>query len=421
MKLLLTMLFIFSFFFLLYSQENRKANKDNPNLSLYLDCQTCDLSYISENLSQASMVTEKAVADVHIMITELAIGGGATRVNIVLSGQKIFGAIRDTISFNLPPDISPDNKRNLHLEKINLGLVPFLMKTPAASRLYLIVSEDGEVEEIKEKDPWKAWVFGLNGMGSIMNQKSYKSYNLNLELNGSKITENFKLESYNRLDYNESQSSYYDFDSSLYQFNFYKRGFFSNNLAVKSLGDHFGIGGIVLVKNDHLNNMSMRMQIGPAIEYNVFSYKKAMQKQFRFLYSPRYELTNYVDTTIFNKTTDRGWSQSLSVMARYYDLWGYLDASIQCSNYLNDFSKYSVGGSIMANIKLYKKLSISVQSSLAMRRDRINQAKGYATLGELISQRREMETDYYFNFSFGIEYRFGSKKFPGANPRFSYF
>ena len=55
-----------------------------------------------------------------------------------------------------------------------------------------------------------------------------------------------------------------------------------------------------------------------------------------------------------------------------------------------------------------------------MYRDRINQPKGYATFDEILTRQKEMSTDYQYNFSFGITYRFGSKKFPPMNPRFSY-
>ena len=162
------------------------------------------------------------------------------------------------------------------------------------------------------------------------------------------------------------------------------------------------------------------MQVGPAIEYNIYPYKEALQKQFRILYSALYEHTNYVDTTIYKKMDDQGWRQNLSIMARFYNKWGYFDASVSGSNYLNDLSRFSVGASLMTNIKIYKRLSVSLFYGMGMYRDRINQAKGFSSLNEVLTRQREMETDYQYNFSFGITYRFGSKFYPPVNPRFGY-
>jgi len=421
MKRILTICIIVTSITVMHSQDSTALLNLNSSLSLYLDCATCDVDYLSENLQLVNFVTQPSSADVHVMVNELTSGNGATSANIILVGQKRFSKLRDTVSFSLPADISPDEKRNMQLDKITLGLVPFIMKTTSANRLLLLVGDVTEVEEYIEKDPWKEWAFELNGMGSMYNQKSYNYININAGLNITKINEQFKLESYNRLDYNESKLSYYDYDSSLYKLNIYQKGFFSNSLVVKSLGDHFGIGGMAILKNDEPNNMDLRLQLGPAIEYNVFAYSEATQKQFRFLYSALYENTSYIDTTIFNRMHDEVWKHNLRILARFNNKWGFVDASVMGSNYLHDFSRYSLGASVMANIRVYKSLSVNFMCGMSMYRDRINQAKGYASLDEILTRQREMETDYQYNFSFGITYRFGSTKFPDVNPRFTYY
>lgn len=80
-----------------------------------------------------------------------------------------------------------------------------------------------------------------------------------------------------------------------------------------------------------------------------------------------------------------------------------------------------MGGFVMSSVRLSKLrgLSINFSGGISMYRDRINQAKGYATLEDIYTSQRTMETDYQVSFSFGISYRFGSKKYPPVNPRFS--
>jgi hypothetical protein len=409
----------------LHAQDSTAVIEPQPVLTVYLDCQGCDVGYLAENLTIATFVTEPAAASVHLMVTQLNTGNGSTAISMIFSGRNRYRAIRDTVSFSVPADLTLEEKRMLQLEKIQLGLVPFIMKTPAANRLLLIVGDGFHHEEKKEKDPWRDWVFDLNGMGSVLAQKNYQSLYLNLGLNVSKITEKLKLESYNYLTYNESSLtySYFDLDTNsdvTIQYNTVQRGFQSSNLAVRSIGHHFGIGGMAIFRSDQPNNMKLRIQAGPAIEFNVYPYKESLQKQFRFLYSIFYEHTEYIEPTIFDKMMDEGWKQNLRVMVRFSNTWGYLDASVLGSAYVEDLDRYSIGASVFSNIRVYRGFSVNFQCGLGMYRDRINQPKGFASFDEILTRQKEMATDYQYNISFGLTYRFGSNKMPPVNPRFSY-
>ena len=88
-------------------------------------------------------------------------------------------------------------------------------------------------------------------------------------------------------------------------------------MVVESDGDHFGIGSIACFRIDPQNNIKFQFKFGPAFEYNLFSYKKASQKQLRFLYSLNCEITKYMDTTIYDKMQDNLYSHDLSIMFMY--------------------------------------------------------------------------------------------------------
>ncbi len=411
----------------LSAQDSTTAHAGGGSINLFLDCTSCDGNYLAEHLTVANFVTEPAAADVHLIVTRISSGNGSAATSMVFAGRKRFFALRDTIVFNMAPEMTLEETRLLYLEKIQLGLVPFLMKTAAAGRLMLLIGDGFLFEDGTglQKDPWRDWMFELNGMGSMINQKSYQTYNLNLGLNVSRITGKFKLESYSYLDYNESRISYSYFDPDAYadttiHYNICQRGFHSSNLLVASVGKHFGLGGVALVKSDHPNNLGLRAQAGPAIEYNVFPYKESLQKQFRIMYSVLYEHNEYLEPTIFDKMIDDGWKQNLRIMARFSNTWGYLDAAVAGSSYLHDPEKYSLGASMYGDIRVFKGVSVNFMCGLSMYRDRINQPKGIASLDEILSSQKEMATDYQYNFRFGVSYRFGSKKLPPVNPRFSY-
>ena len=425
MKRILITLTILMTTVVLPAQDSTTVDDHRRKIKIFLDCMSCDTDYLSENLSVVSFVTEPSVADIHLIVSQMSTGSGSIATSMVFAGKKRFQNLRDTVTFSTAPEMTLEEKRMLYLEKMQLGLVPYIMKTENAGRLMLLIGDAFYQEEAEERDSWRDWVFELTGMGSVFNQKNYENYNLNLGLNITRINERYKLESYNMFDYNESKFRYSYFDSLLnneetIHYNSVQRGFMSNNLFVRNLGDHFGVGGIAMIRSDHPNNMSLRVQTGPAIEYNIFPYDESLQKQFRFMYSVLYEHTEYLEPTIFDKMVDDGWKQRLTIMARFSNTWGYLDAAVSGSAYVEDINKYAIGANLFGSVRLFKGVSATISCGLDMYRDRINQAKGFASFNEILTRQKEMATDYQYNFSVGISYRFGSKKLPPVNPRFRY-
>lgn len=73
---------------------------------------------------------------------------------------------------------------------------------------------------------------------------------------------------------------------------------------MKSLGNHCGIGGYAAFGKSEYSNLDFQMILGPAIEFNLFSYEDATSRQFTILYSVMYEHTNYKKLTIYDKMHD---------------------------------------------------------------------------------------------------------------------
>ncbi|MCD4683043.1 MAG: hypothetical protein K8R86_07145 [Bacteroidales bacterium] len=387
-------------------------------LKIFLDCESCDMDYFRENFTIVNYVREPLLSDVQIQVTTQTTGSGGVKYNFIFLGRKRYKSLNDTLVFSLSPDHTPDESRKVMLEKLQIGLVPYIMKTAYADRIVLVVDNVKGDPEIK-KDPWKNWMFDVFGSGSLFSERYTKSYNLFSNLYISKITSKIKIESQNTLAYAESHINNYPVnDTTYYSSHLYQRSFLSRSLFVKSLGDHFGIGGIAVFRTDHQYNIDFQVKAGPAIEYNVFKYKDASQKQLRFLYSLDYEHTNYADTTIYNKTNDYLYTHNLRIMFRYMKPWGYFNGSLYGSNYLNDFLLFSIGGNALTSIRIFRGLSFNIGFGLNMYRNQIALRKGEASPEEMITSQRQMETDYSYNISFGLSFSFGSIFNNSVNPRF---
>ena len=332
-------------------------------LNIYIDCDNCDQQYFKENFTIVNYVRDRKESDVHIIITDMRTGGGGTEFSLQFIGHDKYNSLTDTVVYSLPTNYTDEEERSSLLKHIQLGLVPYIMKTAYSDKLELSINSNLETE--KEKDPWKSWVFRIsaNGWGNI--EKSYTSFNVYSGVSIQKVTPEIKIESNLHSNYEESKYRLYEDDSLVYSNNTYQRSYRFSNLIVKSIGNHFGVGGFFNIRNSTYQNLELKVNVNPAIEYNVFSYEEATSKQLRFLYSVGYSHFNYIDTTIYDKTQEGLFNQELRIMFKYVADWGSIDASISGSNYLNDFSLYSVRSFLGTEIRIFKACRLSFGVALA--------------------------------------------------------
>jgi hypothetical protein len=326
----------------------------------------------------------------------------------------------DTVEFFLPPEISYEEERFAILNKIKLSLVYYMIKTPLGDRIEIVINEDKEIKarEMPE-DPWRDWVFDLSFAGNISGNKSNFSYCLMNKLYISKITPKIKYESSNMVNYEEEHFKLFDGDSLIFLSRLTSRSFSSNNLIVKGLGEHGGMGGMAYVINSTYKNLDLQVGAGPAIEGNLYKYSQASNKQLRLIYSLFYEYNNYTDRTINNRMSDDHFRNELYVIFRKIGTWGYVDLSLNAKTYLKEISKCSVSANAFANINLPKSIFLNMGMSMGLHRDQISLRQEGISVDQMLIGQRELETSYSYHFNFGISYRFGSKYNNYVNPRFS--
>ncbi len=383
-------------------------------LKVFLNCESCDLNYLRENFTLVNYVREPGMSDVQVFVTSQTTGSGGVSYNLIFFGQKRYKSLNDTLNFSIQPNLTQEEYRTEMLEKMKIGLAPYIMKTAYADRISMVV-DNIERDTDSEKDPWKSWMFDIYASGTLSEQKNMSSYHIFSNLYIRKITPDMKFESNNFFAYDKTKLT---LSSDGTTFNTQQKSFMSKNLYVESIGDHMGIGSMASFRIDPRNNIKYQFKIGPAFEYNLFSYKEASQKQLRFLYSLNCEITNYMDRTIYNKTQDNLYSHDLRVMFMYLMPWGYVNGSVHGSNYLNDVSLYSIGGSASANVRVAKGLFFNVGFGLNMYRNQIWLRGGEANWADVLLNQRAMETDYSYDINFGLTFSFGSLFNNTVNPRF---
>jgi hypothetical protein len=187
---------------------------------------------------------------------------------------------------------------------------------------------------------------------------------------------------------------------------------------VKSLSDHWSVGGSFRVGSSSYSNQKFGFNVMPGIEFDVFPYSESTRRQLRVLYSAGFKREHYRDTTIYDKIRDNLWVHSLETSYEVVQKWGSIDCSLEYANYLHDWSKNNLSFNGYLNLRIAKGLSLSFGGGASLIHDQLSLVKANLSYDEILLQRRQMATNYEYFTSFGITYTFGSIYNNVVNPRF---
>ena len=399
------------------------AAQDGSRLTTFVDCQGyvpgCDQDFFQTEIGFARFVRDPADAAVYVLVVDEDTGGGGERYTLLFEGRR--GAARgrrDTLVTSTPPGASDDAQRRALLGRLSLGLAGFASRTGLADRLavtYAAPSAETPEGAEPERDPWNSWVFRVNSSGFFQGQSQSKSGNLFGSFSASRVTEEFKVSVRPRASFNFSTFELSDGET----FTTDNASYGLNAGAVKSLGPHWSAGGRLDLSRNTFSNIDGRVEVGPAVEYNIYPYSESTQRQLRLFYTVGLQAIAYQDTTIFLETSEVLGQHQLGVAAEFAQPWGSVDLFSSASQYLgaDRFDKYnlSVGGGV--DLRLLRGLSLRVSGNYNFVRDQIGLRQQRASDGEILTNQFELATGYQYFASVGLSYSFGSIFNQVVNPR----
>ena len=396
-----------------YSQNSisgvEKLKEKAPKV--FIDCRRCDINYIRDEITFVNYVRDKFEADIYVLITEEQTGGGGQKYTLTFMGQNEFSNIEHTLTYISYKTNTWDETRRGLVETLKRGLFPFMLKTPLNE--YFSINFRRKLQPTAVKDKWNFWVFSLSLDGDIDGEKYRSSRSIELNFSANRVTPDLKIRMGISGEFDEREFKYEDetIISTYKDFNF-------SALGVKSIGEHWSIGGWLEVSSSTYSNLKALYTIAPAIEFNLFPYEISTRRQLRFLYKIGYNFANYLEETIYFKTSETLFSESLSIIAEVREPWGSVSASIEGSHYFHDFSKNRLTFWGFLSFRIFKGLSIYVRGRYERIRDQLSLPIEEATLEEILLRRRELETGYEYSLSIGINFTFGSIFTNVVNPRF---
>ena len=395
-----------------YAQTEQNIRKDA--LKIFVDCNFCDLDFIKREITFVNFVRDSKEAQVHILSTRQNAGNGGKEYSFIFLGQQKFINKNDTLSFVSMADNTADEIREKQVKFIKLGLIQYASHTELAKYLDINYIDNNSENSDIVTDKWNSWVFKLNSQTWLRGESSYSNFYLWSSLSAERITPEWKLIFRARNNFSESKFVI-DENETYITIN---RSYFGKASVVKSINEHWSVGGEFNAGSSTYGNYDFYSNIYPAIEYNVFPYSQSSVKQLTFRITSGYKYADYTDTTIYDKTIEHLGIGKLATAYKINKKWGSINTTVSGTSFMHDFSKYNIDIRTTLEIRIIKGLSLQLSGGGSLIRNQLNLKKEGASYEEILLRQQQVATDYSYWMSAGLSYTFGSIYNNVVNPRF---
>lgn len=407
--------FVLSILMCFFFNVNVDAQSMKPNV--YLDCQMrCYFNYIKEQITFINYMQDRQEADIYILATRQRTGAGGNQIQLIFEGNNQFEGLIDTLTYMTDPNATDSIKRDQMVQELKKGLLKYIVQTDLIDAINFTVTSTSLEEEdnLEVSDPWNYWVFNLGGNGWFNGEESFSRIDLSGRVSANRITDDHKIQFSTRYNYGENTFTLTDgekFTSISKTYSLYLE-------YVKSLGDHWSVGGVSRSGSSTFGNTDVSSTIKAAIEYNFYPYSEAQTRRFSFFYTIGPEYYNYTETTIYDKMKEWVGRHGLTIVYEQTQKWGDIYISFGLEQYFQDLELYNAYLNPGIEWQIFKGLSLNIGGFISFVNDRINIAKSDISDEDILLQIKQLDTDFTYYSRFGINYRFGSKYNNFVNPRF---
>lgn len=400
--------------------------------NLFFDCQApgCqDLDFLRREIPFVNWVRDREAANVHVIVTSQATGGGGRQYTLDFIGLGAFEGDDQQLGHATSGDATSDEQRNAISEKLKLGLVRYVVRTSAADRLRVTMQAPGGPDGpgpggqggatgAPQEDPWDFWTFRFNGNGFVNGEATSRFANYFGSLRADRTTEAWKINLSANFSENVQEFDLTDENDELYTVRETRRDWGMSGTLVRSVGPQWAIGIRSDAGSSTYLNQDFRVSVMPGVEYDFVPYAESSRRSItlQYLVGPNYFA--YDERTIFDELYEARIRQTLTGRLSLVQPWGRWTTALTGAQYLHDLEQYSVTVSGNFNVRLFRGFSIRMSGNYSWIRDQLHISSEGATPEEVLLQQRQLATNYRYFTSFGIEYRFGSIFNNVVNPRF---
>ncbi|HYN10583.1 MAG TPA: DUF481 domain-containing protein [Vicinamibacterales bacterium] len=385
-------------------------------LKVFLDCAECDLEYQRQSVTFVDYVRDRAVADLHILVTTQSTGSGGVSWTVKFIGLGRLQNQDRTFAFATPQRATSDERRRAFAHVFRIGLVGYAADTPIGPQLDVTWRRPaGQASATARKDPWNFWVFRINANGSLGGEQSSTSRSYRLSFSSSRTTENWKINL--SANGNADKRTFKIGDDRTIDSR--RDGWSFGSLVVKSLGGHTSAGFRASMARSSFSNTDRSTTLAPGLEYDFFPYSESNRRSLAVQYTVGATAYEYREVTIFDKLRETVTTHGVNVSLGLRQPWGSLSAYSSVSQHLKQTDRYRASVSGSTEVSLFEGFSFNMVARYDRIKDQISLRKSSASTEEILLRLRQLATDYSYTFSVGISYSFGSIFNTLVNPRFS--
>jgi hypothetical protein len=391
--------------------QSQGGEIQNDKPVVFIDWEGADFDVIQEAINFVAYADAVSESQINVRVTSTETETGDMEYVISFTGQKEYEGDNDELRYSAAKD-KPENERQKELaDLIKMGLMRYVGKTPVSDRVSISFMDKVEPTDVEDK--WNFWVFSLSADTFLNGEESYKGGFLSGSFSANRVTPELKIRMSLSAFFDNSEFKFEDevivSDSDSQTF---------SGLIVKSISEHWSVGGYFSANSSTYNNIDLALIPAPAVEFNVFPYSESTVHQLRFLYRLNYKSVRYRETTIYEKTYENLWQQSLEIAFEVKKKWGTASASLEGSHYFHDTSKNRIRLSGELSFRLIKGLNFNLYGRYSRIRDQLSLPRGELSLEEILLRQKQLATGYQYSLSIGLSYTFGSLKSKVVNPRF---
>jgi hypothetical protein len=365
--------------------------------------------------------TNRTSADVDIKLISQSTGSGGEKFFVLFYGQNKYKGQADTLSYILPPKASDDDTRRKFYEYIGYGLSRYLIQCGSLACVKVnLLGEEGKDDSNAAvlKDHWHNWVMSLGTDGNFSGEKTYGNLYMSNYFIVKKVTDSLKVIFRFSYELTKSTYSYEDDTVPVVIRNLNTDYSFAHQLS-KSIGRRWAYGYGANYLHNTFNNENHVVTAGPSIEYNIFPYTESSSRYFTVRYSVKAMYYNYIDTTIYNKTSEAFIAHGIVSNLSFNQKWGTLNFGAGWYNKLSDWSVNRLDMHANADIRVGGGFSFYAGIYSGLMHDQIYLPRAGATPEEILTKKRALQSNYSFNGWFGLNYTFGAKTNNYVNERFN--
>ncbi|MEM8890847.1 MAG: hypothetical protein AAGD28_22920 [Bacteroidota bacterium] len=377
----------------------------NSGLKIFLNCGFCDKNYIRAEMSYVDYVRDQSQADIQVFLVRVRSGGGGQNIEISFQADGEYANMEQKIAFQISPNATRDESRQAILNRIKIGLIPYLAQTELADNITVEVEAKSVAtpDENQFQDPWDNWVFQIYGDGNINEESSRSRSFWQLGFRADRVTEDWRIRTRGQM---SKRKNKFLIDEELITSS-RDLNFFSGSV-VKSISSHWSAGIFASTAHNSYDNRDFSWSSSPALEYSLFPYSEVNKREITATYKIGYLYNDYIEETIYQKNQEHLMRQSFVLTARFNQPWGRIWSSVEASNFLHDFTKRSLQVDGNISFRIFKGLSMRVSTDFQLINDQLSLPAGGVSLEEILLQQRQLATAYDLGLGLGLSYTFGS-------------